>query len=107
MAFNMNMFKIIDINSTISKINSQDIIILDIRDKKSFLDGHIKGAINLLNENINNFINKTEKNKSIIVYCYHGNSSQNAAKFLAKCGFSDVYSLKGGYEEWELKINRR
>ena len=39
-------------------------------------------------------------NKCIIVYCYHGNSSQDVANFLTSHGFTDVYSLKGGYEEW-------
>ena len=99
----MEKFKRIDIKSAISKINKGDILILDIRDKDSFNSGHINGAINLSDGNINDFISDTKKDESILVYCYHGNSSQNASKFLVKCGFNEVYSLDGGYEAWKNK----
>ena len=99
----MEKFERIDIKSAISKINKGDILILDIRDKDSFNSGHINGAINLSDGNINDFISDTKKDESILVYCYHGNSSQNAAKFLVKCGFNKVYSLDGGYEAWKNK----
>ena len=36
----------------------------------------------------------------LIVTCYHGNSSQSAAAYLVGQGFSDVYSLDGGFELW-------
>lgn len=35
-----------------------------------------------------------------MVVCYHGNSSQSAAAYLVSQGFSDVYSLDGGFELW-------
>jgi thiosulfate sulfurtransferase len=34
------------------------------------------------------------------VVCYHGNSSQSAAAYLVSQGFSEVYSLDGGFELW-------
>ena len=36
----------------------------------------------------------------LIVTCYHGHSSQSAAAYLVNQGFSDVYSLDGGFELW-------
>ena len=98
--------KRIDINTAIDKINNSDLIIVDIRDKKSFMLGHIDGAINLLNDNLDNFILNTQKEKSILVCCYHGNSSQSAAEYLVRCGFNDVYSLDGGYESWKIQKNK-
>ncbi|CRR54182.1 Thiosulfate sulfurtransferase GlpE [Pseudomonas aeruginosa] len=35
-----------------------------------------------------------------MVVCYHGNSSQSAAAYFIQQGFSDVYSLDGGFELW-------
>lgn len=96
-------FKLIDIEDANVKINNKESIVLDIRDKHSFDLGHIDGALNLSNENIHSFIQNTKKNQSIIICCYHGNSSQRAAEFLAGQGFSDVYSLNGGYELWKEK----
>ena len=99
----MNIFNTIDIKTAIYKIDINHALVLDIRDKESFDSGHIDGALNLSNDNIDDFISNTKKDKSLIVYCYHGNSSQKAAEFLASHGFIDVYSLDGGYEEWKTK----
>ena len=57
-------------------------------------------------QDIENFILDTAKDKSIIVCCYHGNSSQRAAQFLVNNGFNDVYSLNGGYELWKSLDNQ-
>ena len=61
-----NSIKKIDVHSAISRIDKDDITIVDIRDKESFKLGHINGAINLSNNNIDDFICNTRKDKSII-----------------------------------------
>tara|TARA_Y100000590_G_scaffold220828_1_gene249904 strand:+ start:174 stop:479 length:306 start_codon:yes stop_codon:yes gene_type:complete len=99
-------FQRIDINTAIPRIDKDDFIVVDIRDRESFLLGHINGSINLSNRNMNNFILNTQKEKSILVCCYHGNSSQSVAKFLVSSGFNDVYSLDGGYEAWKNKKDK-
>ena len=103
----MNTFKFIDLDEAVSKISEETPIVVDIRDKDSFDKGHIDGALNLSNDNIDSFVLDTEKNRSIIVCCYHGNSSQRAAQFLTDKGFNDVYSLNGGYEHWKTIENKQ
>ena len=103
----MDSFKFIDFDQASAKINEEDPIVVDIRDKDSFDKGHIDGALNLSNDNIDKFVLDTEKSMSIIVCCYHGNSSQRAAKFLTDNGFNDVYSLNGGYEHWKTIENKQ
>ena len=100
------IIKHIDVVSAQVKLDNEKVILIDIRDAKSFNEGHINGAINLSNSNLNDFINSSDKNDPIIVYCYHGNSSQNAVQLLVDFGFLDVYSLDGGYEEWKNKLER-
>ena len=102
----MDSFKFIEIDQAINKINNDNPIIVDIRDKDSFEKGHIDGALNLSNNNIDNFVSDTGKNQNIIVCCYHGNNSQRAAKFLTDRGFKNVYSLNGGYEKWKSEENK-
>jgi thiosulfate sulfurtransferase len=75
--------------------------IIDIRDGLSYDNGHIEHAIQLNSSNADNFINNTPIDTPIIIYCYHGNSSQSAGQFLAEQGFKEVYSLDGGYELWK------
>ena len=57
----MNRYNRIDFNTALNKINESDILVVDIRDKESFDRGHIEGALNLSNDNVENFISKTDK----------------------------------------------
>lgn len=75
--------------------------IVDIRDEASFSTSHVEGAIHLTNDNLQDFIRENDLDKPLLVYCYHGHSSQNAAQFLAEQGFEEVYSVIGGYTEWQ------
>lgn len=76
--------------------------VVDIRDPQSFSAGHIDGALALNNDNLAAFISETDKSAPVIVCCYHGNSSQSAAHYLAEQGFTQAYSLDGGFEQWRL-----
>ena len=75
-------------------------VVVDIRDPQSFAMGHITGSTHLDNHSLHDFIAKADLDAPLIVSCYHGNSSQSAAAFLVNQGFSDVYSLDGGFELW-------
>ncbi len=76
--------------------------IIDIRDVMSFQSGHMTAAIHIDNQSIEPFMAQSDKKSPLIVCCYHGNSSQNAAHYFSEQGFEDVYSLDGGYEEWKV-----
>ena len=84
----------LNINDLKERIDS--VQIADIRDPNSFRDGHIPGAVNLNNENVQSFIESSDLDAPLVVVCYHGHSSQGAATVLARAGFEDVYSLDGG-----------
>ena len=43
----------------------------------------------------------------LIVCCYHGNSSQGAAAYLASIGFAETYSLDGGFDLWRQTYPER
>ena len=81
-------------------IKDDDLAIIDIRDFNSFSSGHIQNAIHIEDLNIENFIQEKDKNKPILIYCYHGNSSQTAASFFDQRGFNSVFSMDEGYEGW-------
>jgi len=36
----------------------------------------------------------------LVCYCYHGNSSQGAARFFQERGIKNVYSMAGGFTAW-------
>ena len=83
-------------------VNNTESNIVDTRDLASFQAGHIPNAITLNNDIIKSFVSNSDKAVPLLVCCYHGNSSQQAAAFFAEQGFSEVYSIDGGFEEWKL-----
>ncbi|AIR89118.1 thiosulfate sulfurtransferase GlpE [Pseudomonas cremoricolorata] len=81
-------------------LREQGAVVVDIRDQQAFAAGHIVGARHLDNESVADFIRQADLDAPTLVVCYHGNSSQSAAAYLINQGFSDVYSLDGGFELW-------
>jgi thiosulfate sulfurtransferase len=56
----------------------------------------------LSDANIQPFVAGTDRSKPIVVYCYHGHTSQGAAAYLLDQGFQEVYSVMGGFEGWKV-----
>mgnify|MGYP001199221525 CR=1 FL=1 len=77
--------------------------IVDIRDLDSFQTGHIPGAVHLTNESLSDFLRDVDMDAPVVVCCYHGISSQQAAQFLISQDLTEVYSLDGGYVAWLLQ----
>ena len=98
---NMGNYKRISIKEA-QKIMSDETTIIDVRDQQSYSMGHIENAVHVSNENIQQFIDEANKSKPLIIYCYRGNSSQDAADYLSEEGFTNVYSMDGGFDEWSL-----
>ncbi|NMM41183.1 thiosulfate sulfurtransferase GlpE [Pseudoalteromonas arctica] len=97
-------FKHISITETQALLNKDDVVIADIRDPNSYQAGHIPGSEHLSNANIGEFMMNKEFDQPIIIVCYHGMSSQGAANYLAEQGFEDVYSMDGGFTQWETQL---
>ncbi|MBT1446150.1 thiosulfate sulfurtransferase GlpE [Shewanella sp. JM162201] len=96
-------FKHLSVNELIHlRADGAAVQIADIRDPQSYATSHIEGSVNLNNENLARFIAEADMDKPLVVVCYHGISSQNAANYLAEQGFDDVYSLDGGYSAWAM-----
>lgn len=85
---------------TAQQLRQNGAVLVDIRDPQSFASGHIRGARHLDNHSLADFIAAADFDAPLVVVCYHGNSSQSAAAYLAHQGFAEVYSLDGGFELW-------
>lgn len=81
-------------------LREQGAVVVDVRDPQTFAASHIPNAQHLDNHSIADFIRAADLDAPVVVVCYHGNSSQSAAAYLVSQGFSDVYSLDGGFELW-------
>ena len=81
--------------------------LVDIRDPLSFTEGHIPGSRHLDNDGVPALLETVPRERPMVVICYHGHSSQQAAGWLAGQGFATVYSLDGGFAGWQLRYPDR
>jgi thiosulfate sulfurtransferase len=82
-------------------MKSEDVYVIDIRDDNSFSTAHISDAVQLDQTSIGPFLESTEKDTALVIYCYHGISSHSAASFFVEQGFSRVNHIVGGFEAWQ------
>jgi thiosulfate sulfurtransferase len=90
----------IDLLKAVQLIETRAPALIDMRDERSFSQARIPGAQHLDNQSARQFVDEADKDRPVLVYCYHGNSSQGAAAWLSGLGFEEVYSLDGGFELW-------
>ena len=94
------MFKEISAQK-VQEMQEEDAVnVVDIRDPGSFARVHIHNAGSLSAGNVKEYIENTDKEKPLVVCCYHGNSSRGAAEYLSQNGFKEVYSMTGGFDAW-------
>ncbi len=97
----MSDWRAIGAAAAADRLKAGDVVTVDIRDAGSFARGHIPGALHLADETVASFLASTARDQAVIVCCYHGISSQGAAGWLVDQGFTEVYSLEGGFSGWE------
>lgn len=95
----METFECINVQQANAQL-AQGAQLVDIRDPQSFALGHAASAQHLSSDNLADFIAQARRDLPVLVMCYHGNSSKGAAQFLLGQGFSEVYSIDGGFDAW-------
>lgn len=90
----------IDIARAQSLLMDGSATFVDVRDAVSYQEAHIPGALHLDNSTVQSFLDETDKDSTVVVYCYHGNSSMGATGFLQEQGFTAVSSMSGGFVAW-------
>ncbi len=100
----MNTYEPISVAAAKALIESRPVQLVDIRDVRAFTEAHIEASINIDNDSLGPFLAQADPQAPLIVCCYHGISSRNAAQFFADQGFSEVYSLEGGFEAWRSSL---
>ena len=81
--------------------NKENTILLDVRSKTEFNNGHIEGAENIPVDELRKNLNKLDKNKEILEYCQVGLRGYIASRILSQNGFK-VKNMTGGYKNASL-----
>jgi thiosulfate sulfurtransferase len=101
LATNEEVFQHMNVTELHDVLANKNHVVVDIRDATSFTNGHIESAVHLTNETLPEFLRTADPDVPVVVCCYHGISSQQAAQFLISQDFTEVYSLDGGFVQWQ------
>jgi len=81
-------------------------VLLDVRSRSEYAEGHIPGSVNLDVAFIGNAPQKLkDKAAPLFVYCYSGARSGQAVAALKKMGYENVQNI-GGIAAYRGKIER-
>ena len=86
-----------------AKLNSREAVIVDVRDKDEWDEGHIPGAMHMSRGTIELDIEEKvpDPNAVVICHCGGGGRSALAADSLQKMGYKNVRSMAGGLKAWK------
>ena len=90
-----------DVSESLS--NGSDVTVVDVREGDEFRAGHLPGAIHLPRGFLEMQAAKKvpQRDATIIAYCAGGVRSLFAADTLRTLGYSNVTSMKGGFQRWK------
>jgi len=79
-------------------------LLLDVRDANAYGASRIGNARHLTSRDAMALMRNTPRETPVMVYCYHGNASQDMARMFADFGFARVYSVDGGFAQWSKEF---
>lgn len=77
-------------------------VLIDVREESEWNRGHLPTAIHLSKGILERDIEERiqDKSKKIVLYCGGGYRSALALSNIQKMGYTDAYSMWGGYRVW-------
>jgi len=99
-----NVLEEVRIHELVSRLNSRNIVLLDVRPEDEYNKGHIPDAINIPFDELTSQLKKLSKNKEYVAYCRGPFCvfADDAVSMLIKKGFR-AKRLAEGFPDWKLK----
>ena len=103
---NENSYQQITQEEAKEMMDTQEVVILDVREQHEYDSGHIPDAVLLP---VGTITEETaaavidELDTVVLVYCRSGNRSKTASQALADLGYTNVYEF-GGINDWPYEV---
>ena len=96
----------IDSKTAESLLAEQACRVIDVRKINAYREGRLPGALSVPLDEFPAFVEtlKGDMVTPVLLYCYAGISSLKAAEYLDQMGFSNVYNLDGGFNDWSGQV---
>jgi phage shock protein E len=76
----------------LGELLAQGAVIIDVRSKGEFQSGHLKNAVNIPLDTLQQNLGRIKKNRPVITCCASGMRSASAQSILKANGFTEVYN---------------
>lgn len=86
------------------KMKKKRTVVLDVRTKEEYAQGHLPNAVNIDVLDSVNFVHQIQtlnKRKKYVVYCRSGKRSVKASELLTGSQFKHIYNMEGGILAWK------
>lgn len=97
------MIQTISTDVLATKIASNNIHLIDVREAHEFSNGHLPNAINLPLSTLETTYTQLDPTKNYIIICKMGMRSQKACQFLEEKGLH-VTHVQGGLDAWKGQL---
>ena len=103
---NENSYQQITQETAKEMMDTQEVVILDVREQHEYDSGHIPEAVllpvgTITEETAASVIDDLDT--TVLVYCRSGNRSKTASQALADLGYTNVYEF-GGINDWPYEV---
>lgn len=100
MKMNKSTLSMHELHEVLPNLNPSELI-LDVRTREEFLEGHVPGAVNISHDEIALRVAELFKYSKIFIYCRSGRRAQITQAELENRGISNIFCVAvGGMEDW-------
>lgn len=93
-------YRVIDCGQVPALLNEAGTLLLDCRKLTDYRGGHIDGALHVHDGLVESLLENGDRERALVIYCYHGHNSEHLAEAFGNAGFARVFSVAGGYDAW-------
>jgi rhodanese-related sulfurtransferase len=93
----------IDVAQAKSKLENDQCIVLDVRERSEFTSEHIAESHHAPLTRFDEEASKLQKNKTYLILCQSGNRACKAANTLHEMGFDHFQVIEGGLAAWKAQ----
>ena len=98
----MDVVNVIEAKKMIDeRLGSEDFEFIDVRTPMEYNAGHVDGSRLMPLDEIDQWADSLDENKTYLIMCRSGGRSGMACQFLAQKGVSKTINMMGGILDWE------
>lgn len=95
------------LHAWLSDKDRPDPLLIDVREPWEFAICHLEHSRNLeMRDLLAGGTDDFDEDEDIVLICHHGQRSDEAAMYLTANGFSSVYSLSKGLDDWAKQVDQ-